>query len=298
MVPTVAEPIRDQVTLQVRCADRLYLNGYVPGLQRPGGVGAFLRQAGGLPIPSPAGLGQVTDAFTHRLRQWAEHQGLPWEQAVPDAELLALLDALGRRPETDLHLVSGGPRAFLERWFGALPLHLHAKQGGWSRRQGATGWESPIGFSLEWREILRPVLEDFAARTPGALVEVKELGLSWHWRAADEDVGSRHANELGLHLLHVAANLPVDVLVGDQVVELRPQGASKAGIGPRVFGELAPGAAVLAAGDDRTDEDMFAALPDSACTIHVGSRRSRARFSVPDVHALRRLLHGLLRRTG
>jgi hypothetical protein len=77
-VPNVAEIIRDHVTLQVRCVDRLYLNAYVPALQSGGGVVAFLQRACGQVIPSPAGLGQVTDAFKHRLRAWAEQHGIPW----------------------------------------------------------------------------------------------------------------------------------------------------------------------------------------------------------------------------
>jgi trehalose 6-phosphate synthase/phosphatase len=36
----------------------------------------------------------------------------------------------------------------------------------------------------------------------------------------------------------------------------------------------------LAAGDDATDEDLFAQLPASAWTIHVGPGRSRARYYV------------------
>lgn len=56
-MPNVAEIIRDHVTLQVRCVDRLYLNGYVPALQSAGGVVAFLRRACGQVITSPAGPG-------------------------------------------------------------------------------------------------------------------------------------------------------------------------------------------------------------------------------------------------
>jgi hypothetical protein len=32
-VPNVAEIIKDHVTLEVRCIDRIYLNAYVPRLQ-------------------------------------------------------------------------------------------------------------------------------------------------------------------------------------------------------------------------------------------------------------------------
>jgi trehalose 6-phosphate synthase/phosphatase len=251
----------------------------------------------------PAGLARAVEAIGRAPRRalLLDYDGtlVPYhpdpEQAVPDTELEVLLRRLADRRDTEVHIVSGRGRAFLERWLGRLPVHLHAEHGGWSRPTGAGGWTAAAGFPLQWRGVLRPVLEDFARRTPGAFVEVKELGLCWHWRAADEDVGARHASELGLHLLHVAANLPVDVLVGDHVVELRPQGASKAAVAERVVPGLAEGTAIVAAGDDRTDEDLFAALPAGAWTVHVGSRSTRARFTVPDHRALRAFLEQLAR---
>lgn len=77
-MPNVAELIREHVTLDVKCVDRLYLNGYVPRLQSEGGVVAFLRQAGGHVIPSPAIFGEVTKSFRERLRAWCEDRTIPW----------------------------------------------------------------------------------------------------------------------------------------------------------------------------------------------------------------------------
>ena len=76
-MPNVAELITEHVTLTVDCVDRLYLNAYVPRLQREGGVVAFLR-ARGHAIPSPALFGQITAAFKTGLRAWAAHHGNPW----------------------------------------------------------------------------------------------------------------------------------------------------------------------------------------------------------------------------
>jgi len=53
-------------------------------------------------------------------------------------------------------------------------------------------------------------------------------------------------------------------------------------------------AAVVAFGDDRTDEDLFAALPESAITVAVGQRLGGARYEVSDYRDVRRLLRGLL----
>src|SRR3954452_5923495 len=76
-MPNVAEVIRDHVTLAVECVDRLYLNAYVPGLQRAPGVVAFLRQRGQV-IASPASFGEITDRFKSALQQYCSTRNIPW----------------------------------------------------------------------------------------------------------------------------------------------------------------------------------------------------------------------------
>ena len=77
-MPNVAEIIKDHVTLEVRCLDRLYLNAYVPRLQSAGGVIDVLVRACRQKIASPAVFGQLTEAFKTRLRKWATEQQIPW----------------------------------------------------------------------------------------------------------------------------------------------------------------------------------------------------------------------------
>ena len=50
----------------------------------------------------------------------------------------------------------------------------------------------------------------------------------------------------------------------------------------------------LAIGDDRTDEDLFDALPPEAITIRVGPGPTKARFRLDGVAAVRQLLHSLV----
>ena len=76
-MPNVAEVIRDHVTLAVECVDRLYLNAYVPGLQRGPGVVAFLRQRGQI-IASPTLFGEITNAFKIALQGFCSARGIPW----------------------------------------------------------------------------------------------------------------------------------------------------------------------------------------------------------------------------
>jgi trehalose 6-phosphate synthase/phosphatase len=213
--------------------------------------------------------------------------------AKPDGEALRLLTALAARPGTFVHVVSGRARDSLERFLGKLPIGLHAEHGFWSR-DAAGAWVSHHALDDAWRPKALEVLEDFAARTPGSLVEQKRSGLAFHYRMADREYGPRQANELKLHLASVFSNAPVEVLAGDQVVELRPHGAHKGQVVTRLR-ELAPAGALFAAfGDDRTDEDLFKALPAGSVAVRVGPGPSVAPIRLANVREVRAMLSALL----
>jgi trehalose 6-phosphate synthase/phosphatase len=211
--------------------------------------------------------------------------------AVPDAGLLTLLDALARRYV--VHVVSGRRRDTLERWLGELPVGLHAEHGYWSRMPGGR-WHGAVIDPSSWLPQVRTILEEYAARTPGALVEEKSAGLAWHYRAADPEFGAAQAGDLLLHLATLLSNAPAEVLTGDHVVEIRPQGVNKGQVVAAVVANAPPGTLVTALGDDRTDEDLFAALPHGSISVHVGPAASRAEFRVRNVTEARAFLRGLL----
>lgn len=76
-MPNVETLLRDHVTLQVECIDRLYLNGYVPRLQRPENLQWFLHTHRGYPIVSPALLKKLTDSFVAAIHAFAARRGVP-----------------------------------------------------------------------------------------------------------------------------------------------------------------------------------------------------------------------------
>ncbi|WNG44558.1 bifunctional alpha,alpha-trehalose-phosphate synthase (UDP-forming)/trehalose-phosphatase [Archangium minus] len=216
------------------------------------------------------------------------------ELASPDAELLDLLQRLASRRDTRVHIVSGRPRETLEAWFGGLPLGLHAEHGLWSRPAPGAPWTSQEGVTTDWKNLVRPVLEAFAARVPGAFVEEKSGSLAWHYRQVDPVFGARQARELRLHLGEVFAHGPLEVLPGDKVVEVRARGVNKGRVVALVTQDMSPGTRVVAIGDDRTDEDLFAALPEGSLAIHAGGKDTRARYRVKGPPEVRRLLSSLL----
>jgi trehalose 6-phosphate synthase/phosphatase len=214
-------------------------------------------------------------------------------RAVPDPALRDLLVRLAARPATKVHLVSGRTREALDRWFGELPIGLHAEHGLWSRAGPGSPWVPRRDVPQGWRERLRPIFEQYVARTPGSFLEEKTGSIAWHYRAADVEFGALQAKELRLDLLELLANSPFEVLHGEKVVELRLFGVNKGLVVAPLLREGAP-AGILALGDDRTDEDLFAALPAEAFTVHVGPAPSMARYRLPDPPAARALLRALL----
>ncbi len=79
------------------------------------------------------------------------------------------------------------------------------------------------------------------------------------------------------------------------MLEVRQRGINKGVVVPELL--LAhPQSAFVAIGDDRTDEDLFAASPPEGVTIHVGTGQSGSGFALIDVEAvhewLRRFLEG------
>ncbi|MCK6446906.1 MAG: bifunctional alpha,alpha-trehalose-phosphate synthase (UDP-forming)/trehalose-phosphatase [Planctomycetes bacterium] len=211
-------------------------------------------------------------------------------RAEPDQELRELLARLAALPDTEVHLVSGRPPLELERWLAELDVGLHAEHGLWTRPRGAETWSMARGIELQHRRSIERLLADFAERTPGARVEKKSVGYAWHWRAADPDFGERQANELRLVLQALCSNLPVEVLLGNRVVEVRPHGENKGTLATRLMLAASHDTRILALGDDRTDEDLFAALPRDSVRVHVGPGESLAPWSVPDWRAARGLL--------
>jgi trehalose 6-phosphate synthase/phosphatase len=210
--------------------------------------------------------------------------------------LVTLLEALCAEPRFDVHLVSGRTRATLTRWFGHLDASLWAEHSFWHRDRGHRGWRAMMAMPHGWRSQVAPFLEDAARRTPGAWVERKSASLAWHYRLAPPALGARRARALTRELGSVLEGLGLEPLLGRKVVEVRPAGSSKAAVAHWLRERGVTGDAVVAVGDDRTDGELFAALPPGAVTVAVGPSAPGARHVVRGPRDVRRLLQALIRR--
>jgi hypothetical protein len=74
---TAADVIREHVTLELECIDRMYLNVYQPHLQRERDVFRFLRDQRGQGAVSSRCFQAMTQAFVQAIDGFAQQHGLP-----------------------------------------------------------------------------------------------------------------------------------------------------------------------------------------------------------------------------
>lgn len=208
--------------------------------------------------------------------------------AVPDAALLDLLGALCGRPGTDVIVVSGRDKAFLEHSLAGIGAGLVAEHGAWIREKGRT-WRKGAKRGGAWKPKLKPLFLRYAERIPGAFVEEKDFALVWHYRGAERGPAKLAAQELKDQLLALTANIDVHVLQGNKTVEARIAGVNKGTAGLRFLARKSHDF-ILAIGDDTTDEDLFAVLPETAWSIRVGMGATLARYSIAGVAEVLELL--------
>ena len=218
------------------------------------------------------------------------------ELAAPDDELRSLLQSLAASARIEVEIVSGRPREVLETWFGDLPAPLWGEHGFWYRPGRGEEWQATSAVPTEWIARITPILEQFTASTPGSHIEAKSASIAWHYRAAQQEFGTRQAHELRMLLGAALSNQPFEVLEGRKVIELRLRGVNKALVAQR--GQVDAGTEVIAFGDDQTDENLFRALPPSSLTVAVGGQPTCARFRVEDYREVRQVLHSLLADVG
>jgi trehalose 6-phosphate synthase/phosphatase len=213
--------------------------------------------------------------------------------AVPDAELLKLLERLTGRFDTHVVLLSGRDRKSLQTWFEKIPAVLVAEHGVWLRDHGRE-WTLLKPAPSDWKKQILPVVERFADRLPGSRVEEKEFGVAFHYRESDPEQAVIRVQELSDHLLHLTGNMDLQVLQGSKVVEIRNAGVNKGAAAIYFLGRHDYDF-IFAAGDDWTDEDLFGSIPFSAYSVKVGFTSSRARYNVRDHTEVRLLLNEFVR---
>lgn len=200
------------------------------------------------------------------------------QKAVPGDATREVLTSLSRPPGNEVVVISGRDRSTLDDWFGDLDIGIIAEHGVWVKERSGE-WRMPEALSDDWKEEIHPLLELYTDRTPGSFIEEKDYSLVWHYRRTEPLLGAQRAKDLKDDLLHLTSNLNLGIMDGNKVVEIKNNVVNKGKTAlnwiSRQTWEF-----ILAIGDDRTDEDLFEAVPPDAYSIKVGLAPSRARFNL------------------
>jgi trehalose-phosphatase len=233
-------------------------------------------------------------AATHRLLVVVDFDGTlapivedPSEaRPLPGAvEALGVLAAL---PRTHVAVVSGRSlQDLVDR--AELPASV--------RLVGSHGMEHEPGViegldadALARRETLRSAVRGLVGCVPGVRIEDKVAGAAVHVRQA-----SREDAQRALHVVRTAVEaLPgVHTTEGHEVLELSVVETGKGAAVEQLRARTAA-TAVLAAGDDVTDESMMEVLRDGDVGIRVGAGTTSAAHRVADPAALADVLARLV----
>ncbi|MBN1183095.1 MAG: bifunctional alpha,alpha-trehalose-phosphate synthase (UDP-forming)/trehalose-phosphatase [Bacteroidales bacterium] len=211
------------------------------------------------------------------------------EDAIPDNQLYDILDKLASNKKNRIVLISGRDKETFTKWFGHKNYSLIAEHGVWMKPE-RNEWRLIEPMNVEWKEIIRPVLESYVDRTPGSFIEEKNYSLVWHYRKSDHELGVIRSNEMKDELTSLIANHNLEILEGNKVIEVKNSGVNK---GRAAIHKLADDKYdfIIGIGDDWTDEYLFEELPSKAFTIKVGMKNTYAKYNVESYNDVRKLLN-------
>ncbi|CAK9035800.1 unnamed protein product [Durusdinium trenchii] len=233
------------------------------------------------------------------------------ELAVPTDELLSLLAALNDRPDIRSHIISGRDSSFLETHFGSLNsftliaehgYHISPPTDGncqrkWELWEHFGGDAKNFAVHRNWKATLREAMSSIVADNPGSSIEEKQSSLVWHYRELVEKDTEASVQQAWARLSQLCARehlKDVNISIGNKYLEASYRTVRKGLVMRRLCEEKAlfgePFAAVLAAGDDVSDETMFEAAPPDYLTIKVGDGQTLASFRAGTPHELREFL--------
>jgi trehalose 6-phosphate synthase/phosphatase len=215
-------------------------------------------------------------------------------EAVPSQKLMSTLENLFSLDNTELVLISGRDWQTLDKWFGTLPVSIVAEHGLFLKEKNRS-WHMLRPVRKNWKKGVQAIMNNFAEKLPGCLVEEKDYSLAFHYRRSDAGLANVRVRELVNYLTSYTANMDLKLMRGNKVVEVRPAGIDK-GIAAMhwLSGVMANESFILAIGDDATDEDLFRVMPQRAFSIKVGVGSSGALYNLNNTDEVLHLLNDMI----
>lgn len=202
------------------------------------------------------------------------------DRALPYPLLTQPLRALFAHPRCRTVIVSGRSVADLLRLLPVDPPPEIWGSHGWERRH-ADGGMTPPSLDEGTAALLAQEWIWLESTFPVSQIERKPASVALHWRGYEPEVQAALRALVSKRWRHLPGAAAVERHPFNGGMELRAAGRSKADAVRALLGEYdeSPVAAYL--GDDRTDEDAFAALEGRGLRVLV---RPELRETLADVH--------------
>jgi trehalose 6-phosphate phosphatase len=216
-------------------------------------------------------------------------------EAVLEEPVRAVLARLDRLPRVDVMIASGRSLADVRSRVGLPQLIYSGNHGLEIHGRGLTFVEPVARAAAAPLHELCQRAETLLASVPGVVLEQKGLTASVHYRTA----ATERWDEIAQIARHLVASDPDRFVLsaGHRIWEIRPRVAWHKGKAVNWVVEHLEDPRrrlVFYIGDDRTDEDAFASLPDGI-TVNVGrGAPSQARYELTDPAAVELFLRWLL----
>ena len=199
------------------------------------------------------------------------------ELAIPDDNLIEILDNLSDVKGLDVAIVSGRDKLFLENNLGKLNVSIIAEHGHFFKKKNKN-WITLGNIDKVFLNEIHAILQSFSDRTPGTFTEKKESGLVWHFRKTDPELASERVVEIETVLNSLLTD-QFQILNLDKAIEVTSRKFDK-GSAVNELTKKKKYDHIVCIGDDITDENMFKNLNENSTTIKVGIKNTCARFYI------------------
>ncbi len=211
------------------------------------------------------------------------------ELATLDRNTLDIVNKLSEDIKNQVVIISGRGKDFLEKQFDGANVTLVAEHGYFIKNANES-WKATINSDPNWKEDIMPIFIEYVSRCNGTFIEEKTGSIAWHYRNTDADFALLRLHELKDDLAEIIRHkTDFEILEGNKVLEVKngrfDKGQAAVSLMKNRHFDF-----ILAAGDDKTDEFLFKAIPDSANTIKVGLSPSHAKYNISDFSGLLKLL--------
>jgi len=194
-------------------------------------------------------------------------------------EIRNILLKLSLDLKNHIYIISGRDRGFLTNQFKGIHAGLIAEHG-FLIKEADGVWHKTASIYKTWKKTVKMLFQDFTDIYAGSFIEEKESSVAYHYRTADKDVGKKLKPVIRKQFLILQNECPgLELLDGNQVFEIKLIAINKGRTANTILRRENPDF-IMAAGDDQTDEHLFAELSHNAFTIKIGAPPTRARYYI------------------